>query len=295
MRIIRIDSGFDLKKLDVINRELLTSNKQVTFDLSDMEFCSAPGAMNLILVLAYSAKKGNENILIPPRSMKVQSFLNFVGFDTFAQNYVNLTKRFFSSIDDEKKISNQNILRIIHLFPPANDEDFDQWAGQIINNKIVRKFTFLLDGRYQSLITIFSELSRNIFEHSESYGYLAAQVIENSFIVSIGDLGIGIYKSLTPYYRKYGVEEYGPLWNELKAIDISFGQYVSRKNTDHEIIGGIGLNQILTLIIKHNGRLTVRSGHSKIQTDFSKSTRAVKDTSKLPYFPGTQFELIIPI
>lgn len=148
-----------------------------------------------------------------------------------------------------------------------------------------------------SAAIVFTELSANIFEHSQSYGYIAAQLHYRVFRLAVGDLGIGIFKSLQPYYLKdpegFG-QRFGPMWNEPKALDIAFVPGVSSKVARGRV-GGMGLYSVLNIARRSNGVVICRTGRSKAFLGYQEGKWTSATKSNLPFFPGTQLEVHIPV
>ena len=117
-------------------------------------------------------------------------------------------------------------------------------------------------------------------------------------MISIGDLGIGIFESLKPFYYEYeyGIDgferEFGPLWNEPKALDITFSPKVSSKGTG---VGGLGLRRVLEAAKESRGSLVCRTGTSKIYLGYWHGQWRTELKTNLDFFPGTQLEVKIPM
>ena len=101
---------------------------------------------------------------------------------------------------------------------------------------------------------VVAELCHNILDHSENWGYLTAQRYTDPregrkyVVIGVGDLGIGIKKSLSVRYESAA-------WSHGQAITNSLRKHFSRDTTR-----GLGLYIVNQICNRYNGSL-----HSAIE------------------------------
>lgn len=274
-------------------------------DLSDLSFSMAPSLVNVLLLIGYLAQiSKSEPILIPPNSATVTHFLSDLRFFVLAESLCILDKtRSIPSPVNSEQMAKRDILEVKHIPIQQTEEGFYNWLGQSTSNTIVGKFSRLADGRFAPLATVYIELCKNIFEHSRSFGYVAAQVYRRSasspvFHATIGDLGIGIHESLHPFYTGDVAEfdrRYGPLWDEAKALDLAFAAGVSSKPKSGDQTMGIGLPTILEIVKSFKGSVICRSGRTKVFFGYWHNDWRTERKSNLAFFPGTHLEVNLPL
>jgi signal transduction histidine kinase len=127
------------------------------------------------------------------------------------------------------------------------------------------------------------ELFKNIFDHSNSWGIHAAQIMKKNVVFSYSDIGIGIKNSLKEVLRtKYKTREI----DDYLAIKEALKKGMSSKTENNENMG-LGLYIVTEFAKKTKGKMVIRSGECSypINSEFK----------HVNYFPGTQIHIAIPI
>jgi hypothetical protein len=307
---LAISTGTSLQILDDALLPQIGQNarsSQYVFDLSNLSLITAPDAVNLLLLLGYVENVSQKKpILVLPNSPSVVSFLSNVRFFVLAESRCKLVKT--KPLPDpvtNAVMAERNILVIKYMSHQEDLESFYDLLIEPLVHSVLNKLNLLLSAdSNMNLSSVFTELCKNVFEHSGSFGYVAAQKISSVLQITIGDLGIGIFETLKAYYLS-NVEAFdrrhGPVWNEAKALDIAFVPGVSAKrklNTTGEpnnTGGGAGLNSVLETVKESKGRLICRTGTNKIFLGYRRNQWTTLAKHDLLFFPGTQLEVFIPL
>ncbi len=295
---LSISKEVNLKMLDdEFLPQIKEGVKRCIVDLSNLRFITAPDAATLLLLLHYlEITSEAELILIPPGNPAILSFLSNVRFFTLAQNFSTITKSFPEPIN-LNKLAKRNILEIKHIPTLSTEIEFADWLSKSMQNTILGKMGRFGGGHFKELPSIYTELCKNIFEHSQSFGYVAAQILPSRQIkITIGDLGIGIFKSLTSFYDENidrFKRRFGPMWDEAKALDIAFASGVSSKLTESDGEKGIGLYSVLQTAQEFGGTVVCRTGRNKVYLGYQNKSWTTERKSSLNFFPGTQLEVYL--
>jgi len=125
---------------------------------------------------------------------------------------------------------------------------------------------------------VVSELCYNVVDHSQTHGWVVAQIKQNRqgqrFVaLAVVDGGVGIRASLS------GKHAEAAQWRHGEAIRRALGGLSSRP-----VGGGAGLRSIDAVVRRSNGRLTIRSGDERLylSADHQPTINAGA------FFPGTQ-------
>lgn len=297
---LEVNEGTSLKFLDTVLLPQIREVEAYSIDLSGLKFLGSPDAVNLLLFIGYLGKISKSQLeLTPPSRPDVVSFLSNMRFFVLAESLCFINKvRPIPQAAEPQQMAKRDILEIKHIPIIKTLEGYENWLGINTPKAIIDKLNKLQRGRGDSTLgQVFFELSKNIFEHSKSFGYVAAQVDrELSLHITIGDLGIGIFESLQVYHDWQADfdEKFGPLWDEAKALDIAFAPAVSRKTAKENQLGGAGLYSVLRIVKESKGRLICRSGRTKVFLGYLHNKWETERRSNLTFFPGTQLEVTIP-
>ncbi len=127
---------------------------------------------------------------------------------------------------------------------------------------------------------VISELSRNIIDHSEAVGYVAAQRYSRSSdgqkyaLISVGDAGLGLRATLG---QRYPVSRWTDEQVIVKALLPEYSRHPGR---------GLGLAFVQKVCQDYRGSLHIRSGACRLYLRGRKAYRV--DSSS---FPGTQLAI----
>ena len=268
---------------------------QYQVDLSKAQFISAPGGVILLLFLQYLKQRSKNVIVIPPENKSLFIFLGQINFYTLLQNMNAeiVDEIWLFEPLDPMHLAKKTILEIKYISAKMTPEGYQNWLSKSIENTIIDKINNLSHQNIKDLSRIFWELTSNVHEHSLSFGYTAAQRIQNKLGLCVGDLGIGIFQSLSPFYHdncdKFE-QRFGPLWDEPKSLDIAFARGVSSKSSEGR---GLGLSTILSIVKQEKGAVIIRSGKTKLYLGYRHNKWTNEKKVDLEYFPGTQLEVYV--
>jgi anti-sigma regulatory factor (Ser/Thr protein kinase) len=138
-----------------------------------------------------------------------------------------------------------------------------------------------------------SEVCQNIVEHAGSSGWVAVQTYNwkkrlgrKVAMIAVSDSGIGFRRSLEPTQAK----KVGDRWGDAAALELALMHNVSRYRDPGR---GQGLYHIRSYVSRWQGKMSVRSGTARITIvpDWDDDKLLVEH---LPFFPGSQVQIIIP-
>jgi hypothetical protein len=129
------------------------------------------------------------------------------------------------------------------------------------------------------------ELLKNIYQHSESWGIVAIQVLKDSIQFSYSDIGIGIKNSLNKITGAIKGEKDCYYIGEAvkKGVSSRVSNVVKSNNNDNL---GLGLYIVTSYVKKAKGKMMIRSGTCRYYSESN-----FKDTLN---FPGVQIHVTIP-
>jgi signal transduction histidine kinase len=123
---------------------------------------------------------------------------------------------------------------------------------------------------------VVAELCHNILDHSLNWGYVAVQRYQDPrtrtkyAVIGVGDLGIGIKRSLAHRYEVEG-------WTHAQAILNSL-----KKNCSRDPARGLGLYVVEQICRRYGGNLNIKSGDTRV---YIRGRRHFEHRSAT--FPGT--------
>ena len=140
---------------------------------------------------------------------------------------------------------------------------------------------------------LLSEVSQNIIEHADAPGWVGIQTYEwkkrlgkKVAVIAVMDLGIGFKGSLA---REHAAR-FGDRWGDATALEAAFIHGITRFRDPGR---GQGLKQIRKKVGRWGGKISIRSGTARI-ADVPEWDESPPMTKDLPYFPGSQIEIILP-
>ena len=142
-------------------------------------------------------------------------------------------------------------------------------------------------------VAALSEVCQNILEHSGGGGWVGIQRyffggrLQRSVVkIAVMDTGIGLAETLRPRHAA----RMGGKWSDLAAIRAALFQGLSRFDDPGR---GQGLPAVRRFAELWQGRLSLRSGTARASLIPKWSFGKPVETG-LPYFPGTQVQLVLP-
>ncbi|MDH6351949.1 ATP-binding protein [Brevibacillus sp. 1238] len=252
-------------------------------DLTGVTFAQPYGMVLLLQLFGYLSI--TNDILLP--NNKILSYMARANFFSLVQKYAYLDDNILRIMDQTvKDDGNKSLLEITRI---EDNSDIKKTVQAVFDQAYnILKYELLYDDDdVSSFLSLLIELLQNIPRHSESYGYVCAQRYHfpksdlRYISVCISDKGIGIKESLTPTHGNYM-----SVWDDSVAINLAVLEGESSKSR-----GGLGYKGAREIVKKFSGTLYVRSGTADI---FIKENGIPVINGGLPFFPGTQIEIILP-
>ena len=263
--------------LNKMNLALLASedSSHIRLDITSAGFIDPYSITGLLLLLRYL------HHLFPDASMSLSPSSRISG-------YLNRI-RFFQGIPRETKIHSKTTA-IVHsstdcasdilleVTPIRKQDDIHRVIDYTIS-KIARILKINLgynDNQLARFCTALGETCQNILDHSRDSGlvtvqkYTSRKKTGNYVIISVGDLGIGIKRSLSGRYDTIS-------WNHARAIESAI-----LSGTSRFFDRGRGLYRVAEIVRNAGGIMVIRSGSGWLQLTDQTTTKIV------PFFPGTQ-------
>ncbi|MBZ0155671.1 MAG: hypothetical protein K8I29_05575 [Alphaproteobacteria bacterium] len=224
--------------LSDFNASLSTSNEKILFDCESVKFIR-PFCANLLSAMMLShIKRGTAVFIKIPHNQSVLKYLKDLGFfEEFIINQEKVTCTPRSTSVALKKLESVDgtYLDNITKWLNCNAEIPFQVAQDLVSISLL-------------------EAINNVFDHSQSEigCYVSAQAYhrENRLILSILDLGIGLFNSLKTVYPE--------IKNDPEAISRAILEGVSSKRTIEKKVRGVGLTNI-SGFLKGRGEMEIVS------------------------------------
>lgn len=139
----------------------------------------------------------------------------------------------------------------------------------------------------------FSEACQNITEHAGTGGWVAIHAYNwrrrlgrRVVVMAIADAGIGFRRSLEATESR----KFGERWSDGTALETALIQEVSRFRDPGR---GQGLAMIKRTLREYQGKISIRSGTARLAI-VPPWDEDVPLAEHLPYFPGSQVQIVIP-
>jgi anti-sigma regulatory factor (Ser/Thr protein kinase) len=138
-----------------------------------------------------------------------------------------------------------------------------------------------------------SEACQNIVEHAGTGGWVAVHAYtwrkrlgRRVVVIAVSDAGVGFRRSL----ETSQANQFGDRWGDASALEAALIQGVSRFRDPGR---GQGLAGIKRYLSRWQGKISIRSGTARLSIVPSWDDD-VPLADHLPYFPGSQVQIVIP-
>ncbi len=138
-----------------------------------------------------------------------------------------------------------------------------------------------------------SEACQNIVEHAGTGGWVAVHAYSwrkrlgrRVVVIAVSDAGVGFRRSLEASQAK----RFGDRWGDASALEAALIQGVSRFRDPGR---GQGLAGIKRYLSRWQGKIGIRSGTARLSI-VPEWDDDVPMAEHLPYFPGSQVQIVIP-
>lgn len=252
-----------------------TGRDALEIDLGSLRFIDPYGLVLLCLMGRY-ARTVNPNVIYHmPQAYPLRRYLGRVRFEQALDGIVMQGPALV--VDQEReKTDSEALLEITRIEAQADVESLLRRIGQRVEAILAEEllYTAVEINQFKNVI---AELCHNILDHSMNWGYVTAQryldprLGKKYVVIGVGDLGIGVKKSLSQRHDIGG-------WSHGKAMENSLKQHFSRDDNR-----GLGLYIVNQICNRYNGSLHMRTGDTRL---YIRGRRQYEHLSA--YFPGTQ-------
>ena len=254
------------------------SGRSSSIDLGECAFAQIAGIVKLVLLVKHLALSGRDVELKIPRDLSVQRYLERAN----AFRELRDICRMDQSVDHLRAQGRYPTDTLVELRSIEEEGQIravvDGFVAGLTSQRNIRGDVI------RAVESILYETLQNIPQHADPEGTIGvhnglAALLRYSWrlCLSIGDLGVGIRKSLA-MNPKFPMDKY----DHGRAIEAAIG-HASR----HDDVGrGGGLPSVVSAVRKISGSLTVRSGDAMVVVE--RDNLQLKSCTE---FPGTQLEI----
>jgi anti-sigma regulatory factor (Ser/Thr protein kinase) len=232
--------------------------------------------------------------MAPPRFLvpdhpETKSYWSRNGFFHYAAEYFEVVgrvpKRPFDAPSD----------MLLPVTPIRVFDDVNDVVGKIQERaqRILAAEVNLVPQATVRFVMTLSEVCQNIVEHAGAGGWVAVQTYKwrkrlgrKVAMIAVSDSGIGFRRSLEATQAR----KVGERWGDGAALELALMHNVSRYRDPGR---GQGLYHIRSYVSRWRGKMSVRSGTARITIvpDWDDDQPLVEH---LPFFPGSQVQIVIP-
>ena len=288
--VISVPHSLDEQSFEQVVEQLapVPEGEKILVDARHARWASPYG---LTALLCVAQSRGERMSFAVPEAADTLSYWSRTGFFRYAAELYDL----HGAVPREREAHESDVL--LEITPITQTEDVHGVVG-----RIHQKAADILHGQLNletaatgAFGLTLSEACQNIVEHAELGGWVAVQTYKYArrlgrrvVVIAVCDAGIGFRKSLesSPTHRR------SDRWDDAMALEDAVLRAVSRHRFSDNGRGQ-GIAGIRRFISRWNGKLTVRSGSARIAItpDWDED---VPLTESLPYFPGSQMQVIVP-
>ncbi|MEE3259436.1 MAG: ATP-binding protein [Candidatus Latescibacterota bacterium] len=249
-------------------------------DLGALHFIDPYGLLALCLLARYGRILSARVAFHLPQAYALRTYLGRVRFAE-AVDGIDLKGPTLVVDQEREKTASETLLEITRIEERVDVEAVLGKIGQRVEAILAEELRYT-EVEINQFKNVVAELCHNILDHSENWGYLTAQRYVDSragkkyVVIGVGDLGIGIKKSLSVRYESAE-------WSHGEAILNSLKKHFSRDTTR-----GLGLYIVNQICNRYNGSLHIRSGDTRV---YIRGQRHWEHVST--HFPGTQIAIAL--
>jgi len=276
---------FDSNRCEHLAREVVSkyhAGEVPQIDLSRARFITLAGLSKLVALLytIYDLRQrvpGPIPVLRPPLEKAPAEFIIRCGFFSLV---AILAEEIFIGADDWAKVETDYAARLDRLprsssYPAMRFRRVLEGGSETSELAFEREMSGFLNeirsvfpaalahlgydaDEVRVFLALNSEIYRNIFHHSEAWGYVAIQCDRLGMTICYGDVGVGFRRSLESQ-RDRIVQTVRRPWNDSTAILGSFEEGVSSRSEGRPI-SGMGLPTVRKMVMERYGVIECRSG-----------------------------------
>ena len=249
--------------------------EKLEIDLAELNFIDPYGLIALCLMGRYARTAISRVVYRTPQTYGLRRYLGRVRFAEALQGLVELTGPDLVVDQEREKPESEALLEITRIEERVDVEAVLEKTSQRVEVILAEELQYR-ESEINQFKNVIAELCHNILDHSANWGYVTAQRYQDPrshkkyVVIGVGDLGIGIKKSLT---ERFSTNE----WTHGQAITNSLKKHFSRDSTR-----GLGLYIVNQICNQYEGNLHIRSGDTRI---YIRGRRRYEHVSA--HFPGT--------
>ena len=255
--------------------------KGLEVDLEGMNFIAPYGLIVLCLMARYARTAFGRVVYRMPQTYALRSYLGRVRFAEALQGLAELAGPELVVDQEREKPDSEALLEITRIEERVDVEAVLDQIGQRVEAILAEEllYTEIEINQFKNVV---AELCHNILDHSMNWGYVTAQryqdprIRKKYVVIGVGDLGIGIKKSLS---QRFTVST----WTHGQAISNSLRKHFSRDSSR-----GLGLYVVNQICTQYNGNLQIRSGDTRV---YIRGRRRFEHVSA--FFPGTMISITL--
>jgi anti-sigma regulatory factor (Ser/Thr protein kinase) len=290
-RVVEVPQTLDDDAFDGLLGEAADAgDEKLLFDARHVRFADPFGMLGLLALGTYLRETGGSPMLRLPQSPDVLRYLGGMGFTAAVPSAFELA----DPAPRGRPAGESSVLLPITVI--GSHDDVHGVVDELNAGRVSAVLAEQLGYSKSDAIgfsMLLSEVSQNIIEHADAPGWVGIQVYNwqrrlgrKVAVIAVMDLGIGFKGSLE---REHSAR-FGDRWGDATALEAAFIHGVTRFRDPGR---GQGLKQIRKKVGRWGGKISIRSGTSRI-ADVPEWDDALPLEKDLPYFPGAQIQIILP-
>jgi hypothetical protein len=288
--VITIPASLDEQSFETVIEALaaVPADAKVLVDARHCRFAT-PYGLTALLCLAQSREEKAD--FAPPEEADVASYWSRANFFKYADELYTMR----GTVPRARNAGDSDVL--LEVTPVARNEDVHAIVGRI-QEKATQILTQKLDLEPRATMGFamtLSEACSNIIEHAgrggwvmvQRYNWAKRRVGRDVVQIAVNDAGVGFRRSLETSRARALADR----WDDGVALESGVMNGVSRLQDPGR---GQGLKGIRGYVHRFDGKLTVRSGTARVAAVVPDWDEDLARQDGLPFFPGTQLQVIIP-
>jgi anti-sigma regulatory factor (Ser/Thr protein kinase) len=290
-RIVEVPSSLEDKSFDQFAQALAAdseASERVLIDAHAAQWASPYGLVGLLTAGQSLAAKGEKPLFAVPNSEDVRRYWAKAGFFKYAAELFEIHGKVPRVQPDDSDV-------LLGITPVRAAEDVHDVVGKIQEGarRILAGELKLEAKATMGFAMALSEACQNIVEHAGTSGWAAVHAYtwrrrlgRRVVVIAVSDAGVGFRRSLEAVQAR----RFGDRWGDGAALESALIQGLSRFRDPGR---GQGLAGIKRYLARWDGKISIRSGTARL-TIVPSWDDDVPLNEHLPYFPGSQVQIVIP-
>ncbi len=291
-RIVEVPASFDDRALDPFAQAFgaWPPEERILVDARAAQWASPYGLVAMLTAAQALREAHREKPLFTvPASDEVRRYWARAGFFRHAADLFEIHGKV------PRVPANEEADHLLDVTPVSVSEDVHQVVGRIQERAahILSERLKLESKATMGFAMALSEACQNIVEHAGTSGWVAVHAYHwrrrlgrHVVVIAVSDAGLGFRRSLEASQAK----RFGDRWGDAAALEAALIQGVSRFRDPGR---GQGLAGIKRYLQRWKGKISIRSGTARLSIvpEWDDDAPLV---DHLPFFPGSQVQLVIP-